>query len=277
MNAKLRRQAAARRAEEVIEESGVVALPVDPLAIAEAQGILVHDKAALDGVSGFLMKRGDDFGICVATHIKNEGFRRFSVSHELGHYFLDGHPEHLFRMGDGAHASQSGFTSGDPFELDADEFAANLLMPKMLFGRALREAGRGFKAIQHLADLCKTSITSTAIRYAMRADESVAVIVSSGAHIEYCFMSDRLKSLPKIEWPRRGQGLPRMSHTARFNAVPERVARGECLEATAMLDEWIDGAPEVEVCEDIVGLGSYGRTLTVLHTDEAVDLDDDDD
>ena len=277
MNAKLRRQAAARRAEEVIERYGVQSLPVDPFAIAEAENIVVRPKSASNGVSGFLLKHGDDFGICYATHIKNEGFVRFCVAHELGHYFLDGHPEHLFRTGDGMHQSKSGFTSADPFEQEADEFAANLLMPKRLFRDALRESGRGFEAIQQLSITCLTSITSTAIRYAMTADESVAVIVSSGSQIDYCFMSDRLKSRRGIEWLRRGQGLPRASHTAKFNADTARVHQGEHSESTAMLDEWIDGAPEVEVCEDVVGLGTYGRTLTVLHTDEGLDAGESED
>lgn len=46
-------------------------------------------------------------------------------------------------------------------------------------------------------------------------------------------------------------------------------------EGSSYLDDWFDGAPQVEVNEDVVGLGSYGKTLTVLFTDE--DLEDEDD
>ena len=41
-----------------------------------------------------------------------------------------------------------------------------------------------------------------------------------------------------------------------------------------MLDDWLDGAPRMEMKEDVVGLGHYGKTLTVLFTDEAVEPDD---
>ena len=43
-----------------------------------------------------------------------------------------------------------------------------------------------------------------------------------------------------------------------------------------MLDEWLDGAPRIEMKEDVVGLGHYGKTLTVLFTDADVESEDPD-
>jgi hypothetical protein len=40
------------------------------------------------------------------------------------------------------------------------------------------------------------------------------------------------------------------------------------------LDLWFDGAPDIEMNKDVVGLGGYGRTLTVRHTDQAIGDDD---
>lgn len=128
------------------------------------------------------MRVGNSFGIRYAQHIQNEGFIRFTVAHELGHYFLPGHPEKLFPNGDGIHEPKSGFISGDPLERQADSFASALLMPDNLFRKAVDGAGTGFSAIEKLAKQCKTSITSTAIRFAQFTDEAVAVIVSSGRH-----------------------------------------------------------------------------------------------
>jgi Zn-dependent peptidase ImmA (M78 family) len=67
--------------------------------------------------------------------------------HELGHYFLDGHVHSLFGLGQGLHQSESGFTSKNPVEREADAFAAGLLMPKTLFKTALAKAGQGLNAI----------------------------------------------------------------------------------------------------------------------------------
>ena len=66
--------------------------------------------------------------------------------------------------------------------------------------------------------------------------------------------------------------------TAKFNEDPTNIAEAKREEASSYLDEWFDGAPQVEVNEDIVGLGSYGKTLTVFFADEdAGDGEDDED
>ena len=53
-----------------------------------------------------------------------------------------------------------------------------------------------------MADLCETSLTATAIRYAELSSDAVAVIVSMGKVIDYCIMSDAMKSLPQLTWLR---------------------------------------------------------------------------
>ena len=135
---------AGRRAEKLIAERGVTALPVDVETIAHEEGILVTAMPShITGVSGMLQKSGENFGIGYATFVDNPGFQRFSIGHELGHYFLEGHPEALLR--DGPHQSRAGFSSGDRYELEADHFAASLLMPNPLFARALDGAGPAFR------------------------------------------------------------------------------------------------------------------------------------
>ena len=59
--------------------------------------------------------------------------QRFTIAHELGHYFLDGHIDHVL-PNDGVHASHAGFSSSDPYEQEADNFAAGLLMPSSHLG-----------------------------------------------------------------------------------------------------------------------------------------------
>ncbi len=148
-------------------------------------------------------------------------------------------------------------------------------MPEKLFKRQANRAGRGFAAIEKLAKEFQTSITATAIRFTKYTDDAVAVVVSSGEHINYCFMSDRIRNLRGITWIKKSDLLPNGTTTAKFNADPSNVDEARRAEGSSYLDDWFDGAPQVEVNEDVVGLGSYGKTLTVLFTDE--DLEDEDD
>src|SRR5262249_8815407 len=134
---------AKQKAENFLRQEGITTLPVDPFAIAASHNIEVKPKPdAAGGVSGILLRHGDMFGILYATHIKSEGFQRFSVGHELGHYFLDGHMDHVLPK-DGIHTSHAGFVSADPYELEADQFAAGLLMPSTPFKRALGKQDAG--------------------------------------------------------------------------------------------------------------------------------------
>jgi len=277
MSDKLARAEAEHAAVQVVKDCGFTAFPICPFEIAKKHDIHVEAKqSSKPGVSGFLLRVGNVFGIRYAQHIQNEGFIRFTVAHELGHYFLPGHPEKLFPNGDGLHESKSGFISGDPFERQADCFAGALLMPDTLFSKAVDNAGTGFSAIEKLAKQCKTSITSTAIRFTQFTDEAVAVIVSSGRQIDYCFMSDRIRDLRGITWIKKGDPLP-SGTTLEFNDDSSNIEEARQEEGTCFLDDWFDGAPQVEVNEDVVGLGSYGKTLTVLFTDEELEDDDEED
>lgn len=264
--AKPRADWARAAAEREVERLGIDELPVDPFGIAAEEEITVEPKpGTARGVSGMLVKSGDSFGIMYATDIESEGFQRFSVGHELGHYFLDDHADQIFRGLQTIHTSRAGFASTEPHEIEADHFAAGLLMPRQLFKPAMLQAGDGFQAIERLAAKCETSLTATAIQYAKFSDLPVAVVVSEGPAVCYAFMSDPFKQIRGVgDWLRKGQPVPKDTPTSFFNRDPRRVEQGERREESSTLASWFNGETNFEINEDIVGLGSYDRTLTVL-------------
>lgn len=155
-------------------------------------------------------------------------------------------------------------------EAEADSFAAALLMPTTLFQAAIRKAGEGFPAIEKLANTCNTSITSTAIRYTQKAEVAVAVVVSERDKISFCTMSEDFRELVGKNYLRAGDLLPKDTRTYKFNQDPLNVAEGRRAEDETTFDTWF-GKGRIELKEDVVGLGNYGRTLTVLFRDETDD------
>ena len=138
MSRPFRLKIARQSAEAFLKEEGITALPVDPFAIARSRDIVVEGKPeSQGGVSGMLLRHGNTFGIMYATHVHSEGFQRFSGSHELGHYFLEGHLDQVLQ--NGVHVSHAGFVTTDPYELEADHFAAGLLMPETPFRKAEKQ------------------------------------------------------------------------------------------------------------------------------------------
>jgi Zn-dependent peptidase ImmA (M78 family) len=218
---------ARQTAEAFLRDEGITSLPVDPFAIAESRDIMVKAKSdAAEGVSGMLLRHGNSFGILYATHIGSEGFWHFSIGHELGHYFLDGHIDHVLPK-NGEHVSRAGFVTTDPFELEADHFSAGLLMPRIPFKREIDRHDPGLTAVLAAAGTCRTSRTATAIRYAETTDEAVAVVVSTGSTIDYCFLSDAMKSLPDLKWLRKGSPMPAGTLTEALASNAHRVLNGD--------------------------------------------------
>jgi len=273
---------ATRQAEELVRDDlGIRRLEdIDPSAIAKGRDIEVHRMPdAYAGVSGMLIKDKDNFHIAYNTFIKSVGFQRFSVGHELGHYFLEGHIDELLPFGQDRHISEAGFVSENRFEREADHFAAGLLMPEFLFRPAMAKAGEGLDAIEALSKQCATSLTATAIRYQELTDEAVAVIQSAGNRIEYCCMSARMLELKPGRWPRKGDLLPSGTGAAYLHTLPKRISDNERIDRETLAADWFRSLKDVELFEETIGMGNYGRTLTIITTVDALrdDNDGDDD
>ncbi|PHR90775.1 MAG: hypothetical protein COA78_34490 [Blastopirellula sp.] len=270
---------ATRLGEKLAKEQEFTSLPVDPKQIAHTLGIVIEplpsDRTSVSGMLVYVKNENtgnDIFGIKYATYIDNPGFQNFSISHELGHYHIPGHPQAL--LGNGYHESRAGFITDDRYELEADHFAAGLLMPGYLFDKALNEVQSGLAAIEKLSNQCETSLTSTAIRYAQRSPDPVAIIVSEGPITLYCFMSDELRELKELNWIKKNTPLPRNSHTFAFNQSEKNVASGARVDGAATLSDWFSCDLNYEVYEEVIGLGGYGKTLTVLSVEELPEQED---
>jgi hypothetical protein len=279
MAAKFRLRLSTQLGEKRARDEGFVAFPVDPFAIARKHDIHVEQKPpTMKGVSGALIFASPRPIIIYSTEHANQGFERFSVAHELGHYFLPDHPEEIIRGG-GAHMSRAGFSEGgSSIELEADHFAAGLLMPDHLVRKTLGDSAVGLGGIRRLADDAGVSMTAAAIRAAECAQFPLCIIVSEGAHVSYAFPSDAFKDLGSRIFLRKGERLPD-SVTASFNADPANVMAARQMTGECRLTDWFDTDRNHRLDEEVVGLGSYGLTLTVLSSDAlaAEEVEDDDD
>ena len=266
-----------QEAEQLLRELGISTLPIDPFTVARQLNIDLRPlPASGDGASGMLLHVNGVFGIGYPTHVESEGFRRFSVAHEIGHYRLPGHIDAVLDDR-GQHFSKAGFrNTTDCYEQEADQFAATLLMPCKLFVAAAGRAGDGLETIKTLQARCETSLEATGIRYAQTSREPVAVIRSEGSTIDYALMSNSLRDFRGLDWIRKGTPVPPGSVTADFNASAENVAHGQQARGQICLQDWFNGPHRQEIIEEVIGLGSYGKTLTVLTGMESPDEIEDD-
>lgn len=274
MIARMRMQQIQGLAREKLIEYGRMKLPVAPKDFAHQLDIFVQPfSPAQPDISGYLMQQGNSFGIGYSTAIRSEGFQNFTVAHELGHYFIDDHP--LAILGTGKHFSRSGYISKDRFEEEADAFATELLMPWKLIEPLIRANTGGFRTIRAIADGCESSLLASAIRYTQVTRECVAVIVSHLGLVEFMTASPSFKQIPDLDWLRKRDALPPEAPSKRFSSELEWIRAGHIAEEGGRLSAWFPGARDREVEEDVVGLGSYERLLTILMTEEAESEDND--
>ena len=282
-----RQQRAVERAAEVLEALQIASAPIDPLTIAASE------KPLLCAMGGDFRNRFD--GQLEYHRSKNRFLlfyntkydripdgehhprTRFSIAHELGHYFLDAHQAFLRRTGK-SHPSRGEFLSDRTIETEADAFAAGLLMPSALLGPRVNDGEMSFADIEEWAGEFRTSVTSTARRAVDLSDFPCALIGVREGRVAFSFQSPAM-----IEggcYPRpRGSDLPPEAQ-AKWLAF----ARGSLLDnqGQAFARAWCqtfdnDRAADAPVSEHYFGVPPT-RTLLVLLTipEEEMFPDDDD-
>jgi len=252
--------------EKIAADHGFASLPVKPFKIAEAKEIPVEAKPPeVKGVSGAMIFVDGDARIIYSRDLNNRGFENFCVSHELGHYFLPGHPEEIIKQG-GTHLSRANFSEATSIELEADHFASGLLLPSVLTKKFLDSQQVGLEGVLALAETAECSRTAAAIRAAECSGYPVAVIMSRADKIAYAFLSEGFKQLGNLAWLRKGTPLP-SSLTQRFNSNPANVLKAEKACGETHLGDWFGGVKGITLDEEVVGLGSYGFTLTILSSE----------
>lgn len=204
-------------------------------------------------------------------HGRPKGRVHFSIAHELGHFYI---PEHRQRLLRGEmHNSQSDFRSKDPREMEADEFAANLLMPKELF---VAEVRRFRQRVCTLAEICKmaderfhTSITSTARRYCQCDIEACSIIVSSNGIVRWAMHSEDMRAR-NMKYVPFGEAVPAMSKTALLMTKLANDGESEPVEGSVESVVWFERPfYRKRLWEEVMLLGNTGFVLTYLTLEDA--------
>jgi IrrE N-terminal-like domain len=266
-------------ATETLKALRMWKVPVDPFLIAKEEGIELAPGEYGQGFDARI-----EYIPAVGKFIlffkspgpgRTEGRVRFSIAHELGHYYIGAHREYLLRGEN--HNSVADFRSKDPREKEADEFAACLLMPHELFVAELKK--RQIRDC-NLADLKRlseqvfnTSLTSTVLRYVGFDWEPCAMIVSSAGHVVWARQSDSMKAIG-MSYIANDTPIPNGTPTAKLLKKLETADDGFC-EGSVDAELWYERPWRNELWEEAIPLGNTGLVLTFLVHDDSGNSDDD--
>ncbi|MGC9451683.1 MAG: ImmA/IrrE family metallo-endopeptidase [Oceanipulchritudo sp.] len=140
------------------------------------RGINLHFDSFKESFDGLIDACGDSYHIYCNTRTGNtpgSTRARFTIAHELGHYFIDEH-RHAIRAG--AFPSMGEMAPKDLIvEREADLFASRLLLPNSFYLNSLKKAAVGLKGIVSLANQFDVSIKCSALRYLNEDHSSCAL------------------------------------------------------------------------------------------------------
>lgn len=124
---------------EIFRQNPCMSLPIPLEQIAKAAGIVEIRQQPLESLEGALVANTEktEGAILVNSNSLPIQRQRFTIGHELGHFMLPKHNYHMECLSKDLHMSSYnsnyGLTASQRIEMEANEFAAELLMPQQYF------------------------------------------------------------------------------------------------------------------------------------------------
>jgi len=255
----------------VIKQIVDLSPPVPVREIAEAVDIYEIREDALIGFEGGLITTQDKSeGAILVRGDRPEARKRFTISHELGHYL---NPWHTAKRADGFRCRAKDmavvrFQVGDramQMEVEANQFAAELLMPTSFITSFIhRLAGIDIEHILLVAEKFEVSREAAARRYVEAHDEFAAVIFSKDGVIRY---AKKHKSFPPL-CVRKDDLLPELCISKRSSLPVGRVSDWCDVDG----DIWLRDAKGRHIVEQTLAQhNGFRMTLISVSEDESND------
>lgn len=190
---------------DLLKVYGIQSTNYEIMDLCAAEGLTVR-VGALSNIDAWLVRTGPDRGIIrLNDRIIENGRTRFSIAHELGHWKL--HPN--ISQGFLCTTSDLADYINNKEEIEANYFAANLLMPKKWIRQETWKCDPSFDIISKLAKEFSMTLTASSRRYVELSKRGIVLIFSKTGIVQWIFKSQKAKFL-FIDY---GSEIPRYSVT----------------------------------------------------------------
>jgi Zn-dependent peptidase ImmA (M78 family) len=229
--------------------------------ILEEVGILVTESERADpGYAAVLIRlQGGGAGIMLAASQTGER-RRFSLAHEIGHYCIPSHASQgpTLRCAEADLRVRS--TDAAAREWEANDFAAEFLMPRRLFFEDAKHRPIDFETVGYLADpqMYQVSRTAAAWRLVQTTREACAIVASIDGAIAWVARSAAFR-----HWiPERGQPVGSGTIAAAINRGERPSSAAEEVNPS----EWFDDVESdgIAVFESAHSVPSQGQVISLV-------------
>ncbi len=221
-----------------------------------------------EAFEGLIEHRSGWFHIYINTARNQFGSprMRFTLGHELGHFFIDEHRNAL-ASGKPPHPSFPNRPSDNPAEQEANLFSSHLLMPTKQYKASIKTVKSGLQAVRDIASTFQVSVQCTALRYVVGSGRPCAVIMFRNGAKPWWGVSPELESMG-LAWIRDlDREFPQDFATARAKAADPKKPI-EIYANPTVAEMWFGnvasgGTRNVVLHEESMRLGQRG-VLTML-------------
>jgi Zn-dependent peptidase ImmA (M78 family) len=186
-------------AEKLLAECGIVDPLEIPIEIIVRSKNIILKEDDIEGADGRILIKGDSAVITINSNIDFYQKKRFAIAHELGHFLLHRGQNKLYNDNERS-LNQWYHTNFVSEEMEANEFAAELLMPSELFHEDCK--GKVFEpmVIDSLADRFMVSKTAAIMKFVKAGNYPVCVVYCSDKKMRWWKTSNDFKYLFKFEY-----------------------------------------------------------------------------
>lgn len=240
-------------AQALLEELNVDGVP-DVRAVASALAVGIEEAdVSFDGA--LVRIKGSTEGlIAVRQSIREVGRKNFTIAHELGHLLLPGHDESTVCMQTDVETWETGLPRQ---ELEANEFAGELLLPTRIVSSLFSREKPSFELIESVAQKFSTSLTATAYRFVELTGHACALVWSERGAAKWF-----ARSAEFVHWIRLRERLDARTLAADCFANQHASDGQERVSASA----WLQGhvPDDAQLLEQTRCMPSYSGALTLL-------------
>lgn len=223
--------------------------------LAFALGVVVLE-GRLDSADARLIRNGKKGLIRVKEDIPEPGRKRFAIAHEIGHWLM--HESLSQVLSCTSEDMVDRYKSSVP-ELEANAFAAELLMPRTLYRCRVGTEVPSPALIKDLADYFRTTLTATVVRFVEVEEEACAMVVTENGRIRWWKANDRFDGF----WlDSKAEVSPNTVAGAYLNGEP-LPEEAEVVDGEAWLGKKSERVAE-SLYEVAIPLGRYGQIISLV-------------
>ena len=187
---------------------------------------------------------------------------RYTLAHELGHYFINAHREGIKRGLLEPHPSHGALVHSNRMEIEADYFASCLLMPSNELRKFTQGRTFSLDLIKATSDKFNVSLTAAALRFAEVGTHEIMIVFSQNN---------------VVKWYTRSPDFPALANRFQVGgALPPTTVAGESFLKSNVryitvelvdLEDWFyyrSGAPNRQLYEQCFYSDVFGFVISLI-------------